>query len=39
MQDKPPCPSVMINERFISKGDLVTFDQMQKAILVDQERG
>lgn len=38
LQEKPPCPSVKVNDRFISRGELVMFDQMKKAIL-DQERG
>lgn len=39
LQEKPPCPSVKVNDRFISKGELVTFDQIKKAILTEQERG
>lgn len=38
LQEKPPCPSVKVDDRFISRGELVTFDQMKKAIL-DQENG
>ncbi len=32
MGEKPPCPSVKVNDRFISKGELVTFDQMKAAL-------
>ena len=30
--DKPPCPSVMVDGKFLAKGDLVTFEQLRTAI-------
>lgn len=33
LADKPPCPSVMVDGKFIAKGDLVTYDQLKDAIL------
>ena len=32
-KDPPPCPSVMVNGRFIAKNDTVTFDALKTAIL------
>ena len=34
-KDQPPCPSVMVNGRFISKKDPVTYEQLKAAILSD----
>ena len=31
--DPPPCPSVMVNGRFIAKNDTVTFDAIKAAML------
>ncbi len=31
--DKPPCPSVMVDGKFIAKGDPVTYEQLRTAIL------
>jgi hypothetical protein len=32
-KDPPPCPSVMVNGRFIAKNDTVTFDALKAAML------
>ena len=32
LQEKPPCPSVSVNGKFIAKNDLVTFEQLKIAI-------
>jgi hypothetical protein len=34
-KDPPPCPSVMVNGRFISKKDMVTYEELKAAILSD----
>jgi len=33
LAEKPPCPSVMVDGRFIAKGDPVTYEQLRTAIL------
>ncbi len=33
LADQPPCPSVMVDDRFIAKGSLVTYEELKKAIL------
>ncbi len=33
LTDKPPCPSVMVDGKFLAKGDLVTYDQLKAVIL------
>lgn len=30
--DSPPCPSVMVNNRFIAKNDIVTYEALAEAI-------
>jgi hypothetical protein len=32
LADKPPCPSVMVNGTFISKGNLITYEELKAAI-------
>ncbi len=32
-KNPPPCPSVMVNNRFIAKNDTVTFEALKSAIL------
>jgi len=34
-KDPPPCPSVMVNDRFIAKNDTVTYEALKAAILSD----
>jgi hypothetical protein len=34
-KDPPPCPSVMVNDRFIAKNDTVTYEALKTAILSD----
>lgn len=31
--DKPPCPSVAVNGRFIARNDMVAYEQLKTAIL------
>jgi len=31
-KDPPPCPSVMVNDRFVVKNDVVTFEALKAAI-------
>ncbi len=35
LPDKPVCPAVMVNGRYISKGNLVTYDEIKAAIQKD----
>ncbi len=32
LPEKPACPAVMVNGRFISKGSLVTYEELKTAI-------
>jgi len=32
-KDPPPCPSVMVNGRFIAKNEMVTYEALKAAIL------
>ncbi len=32
LADKPPCPSVMVNGTFISKGNVVTYEELKAAL-------
>ncbi len=32
LPDKPACPAVMVNGKFISKGNLVTYEELKAAI-------
>ena len=32
LQDKPPCPSVAVDGKFIAKNDIVTFEQIKTAL-------
>lgn len=34
-KDPPPCPSVMVNGRFIARGKVVTYEELKAAILSD----
>ena len=34
-KNPPPCPSVMVNNRFIAKNDTVTYEALKTAILSD----
>ncbi|HSQ78224.1 MAG TPA: hypothetical protein VLN91_04965 [Nitrospirota bacterium] len=34
-KDAPPCPSVMVNGRFIARGKVVTYGELKTAILND----
>jgi hypothetical protein len=36
-KDPPPCPSVMVNNRFIAKNDTITYEALKTAILSDSE--
>jgi hypothetical protein len=36
-KDPPPCPSVMVNDRFIAKNDMVTYEALKAAILSDND--
>jgi hypothetical protein len=36
-KDPPPCPSVMVNSRFIAKNDMVTYEALKTAILSDSD--
>jgi hypothetical protein len=37
-KDPPPCPSVMVNEKFIAKNDIVSYEALKDAILRDSGR-
>ena len=32
LQDKPPCPSVAVDGKFIARNDMVTLEQLKTAI-------
>jgi hypothetical protein len=32
-KDPPPCPSVMVNGKFIARNDIVSYDALKDAIL------
>jgi hypothetical protein len=32
LQDKPPCPSVAVDGKFIARNDIVTLEQLKTAI-------
>jgi hypothetical protein len=32
-QDPPPCPSVMVNGRFIARNDAVSYEELRTALL------
>ena len=34
-KDPPPCPSVMVNGRFIARGKVVAYEELKAAILSD----
>ena len=34
-KDQPPCPSVMVNGRFIARKEVVTYEALKAAILRD----
>ncbi|MDO8282450.1 MAG: hypothetical protein Q7U10_07490 [Thermodesulfovibrionia bacterium] len=34
-KDPPPCPSVMLNDRFIVQNGTVTYDELKAEILKD----
>lgn len=34
-KDPPPCPSVMVNSRFIARSKAVTYEELKAAILSD----
>ncbi len=36
-KNPPPCPSVMVNNKFIVKNDTVTFETLKSAILSDSD--
>jgi hypothetical protein len=36
-KDPPPCPSVMVNNRFIAKNDTITYEALKTAIISDSE--
>jgi len=36
-KDPPPCPSVMVNDRFIAKNDTVRYEALKTAILSDSD--
>ncbi len=36
-KDPPPCPSVMVNDRFIAKNDIITYEAVKTALLSDCE--
>ena len=33
MKDAPPCPSVKVNDTFIARKSLITYDQLKAALL------
>ena len=38
-KDPPPCPSVMVNGRFIARSKAVTYEELKPAILNDSNNG
>lgn len=36
-KNPPPCPSVMVNDRFIARNDIVTYEALKTAILSDSD--
>jgi hypothetical protein len=36
-KNPPPCPSVMVNNRFISKNDTITYEALKTAIISDSD--
>lgn len=36
-KDPPPCPSVMVNGRFIARNDIASYEALQAALSDDQE--
>ena len=34
-KDHPPCPSIMVNNRFIAKNDTITYEALKTVILSD----
>ncbi len=36
-KNRPPCPSVTVNSRFIAMNDTVTFEALKSAILSDSD--
>lgn len=36
-KDPPPCPSVMVNGRFVVKNSVVTFEALKTAVLNDSD--
>ncbi len=36
-RNPPPCPSVMVDSRFMAKNDTVTFEALKSAILSDSD--
>jgi hypothetical protein len=37
MKDAPPCPSVKVNDTFIAKRCLITYDQFKAALLKEEQ--
>lgn len=37
-KDPPPCPSVMVNGKFIARNDIVAYEAMKDAIMSDSGR-
>lgn len=36
-KDPPPCPSVMVNDRFIARNDTITYEALRTALISDSE--